>query len=345
MTDHTPQDRDLRHLLEDAVADVEPAPALDAIRNRTRARDTLMNSSRPWIFGALGAAVATAATVVAVTVLTDSEPAGLTDPASTPTATPETGNEETASPPENEEVTEETVPVYYVGQTPAGPRLFREFHRAQVTDNDVLLAAVEEALAAANDPDYRSPWADLAATVSSTSDGEETTVDLSASTPLDERPAGLKADEARLAVQQLVYTATAALQSNAPVTFQIDGRPTDRLLGVDVAGGVRRGADLDTLAPVWVTSPQDGDEVGRSFSVEGQGAFFEANVSWQLLDDSGAVVQDGFATARECCTLSPYSFEVADVDPGDYTLRVYAADASGGEGPGEPEDTKRLTAR
>ena len=56
------------------------------------------------------------------------------------------------------------------------------------------------------------------------------------------------------------------------------------------------------------------------------------------------VVKDGFATAQECCTLSPYSFEVT-AKPGDYVLRVYDADMSGGEGPGEHEDTKAVTVR
>lgn len=153
----------------------------------------------------------------------------------------------------------------------------------------------------------------------------------------------MSAADARLAVQQLVWTATAALQRDVPVTFEVDGAAPDTLLGVDVTGGVGRDDAMSVLAPVWVTSPQDGETVGSTFTVEGQGAFFEANVSWQLLDGSGEVVQDGFATAQECCTLSPYRFTVKNVDPGDYTLRVYAADMSGGEGGTEPEDTKRLT--
>ena len=33
-------------------------------------------------------------------------------------------------------------------------------------------------------------------------------------------------------------------------------------------------------------------------------------------------VRNGFTTARECCTLSPYSFEVT-APPGDYTLELF----------------------
>ena len=48
--------------------------------------------------------------------------------------------------------------------------------------------------------------------------------------------------------------------------------------------------------------------------------------------------------AQECCTLSPFSFTVHNVRPGDYTLRVYDADQSGvEEGKNEPADTKRIT--
>ena len=84
-------DDDLRALLDDAVADVDPTPALDQIRDRTKA--TPMSNKRPWIYGALGAAVATAATVVAVTVLTDDDTTPVAGPGDSPpsaTAEPST---------------------------------------------------------------------------------------------------------------------------------------------------------------------------------------------------------------------------------------------------------------
>jgi hypothetical protein len=57
------------------------------------------------------------------------------------------------------------------------------------------------------------------------------------------------------------------------------------------------------------------------------------------------VVKQGFTTAEECCTLSPYSFEVT-APPGSYTLVVHDEDASGGaEGAGQVEDTKRIVVR
>ena len=56
------------------------------------------------------------------------------------------------------------------------------------------------------------------------------------------------------------------------------------------------------------------------------------------------VVKRGFTTAEKCCTMSPYSFKVDDVPPGDYTLVVHDEDASGGaEGAGVWKDTKDIT--
>jgi hypothetical protein len=368
MSDPTPRDdRDLHHVLRDAVADVEPAPALDAIR--TRAKDTHMSDARPWIYGFVGAAAATAAVVVGVAVLGDSDPVSTSDPASSPSseaepteAVPPTESAEPteAAPPSESPAPEPTesspgvggeeatVPVYYLGDTPAGPALYREFLRTKTPDGPVPAAVTAALDTSPSDPDYRSPWADLPFDVDESGSGSGPnglTVALSADAPWQQRPSGMNGDEAAMAVAQLVWTATAAAQEDTAVRFEVNGSATDRLLGVSVAGGASRADAMQTLAPVWVTSPQDGQTVAGTFTVEGQGAFFEANVSWQLLDASGEVVRDGFATARECCTLSPYTFQVKGVAPGDYTLRVYSADESGGEGPGEPEDTKRLTVR
>jgi hypothetical protein len=354
-----PDDADLRRLLHHAVDDVDPAPALDHIRDRTKA--TPMSDKRPWIYGALGAAAATAAVVVGVSVLSDdettpvagpgpessatAEPSGTAEPSTQPSTQPsdEASDEASAEPSQQAgEGATQVVPVYYAGRTSAGIGLFREFHRTS-SDGDALFEASEEAVGGTPlDPDYFTLWGDLDAAVDFTFTGGTAVIGLTGSS-LSERPAGLGADEASLAVQQLVYTATAALQRNVTVEFELDERPMATLLGVDVSEGVGRRGEAETLAPVWVTSPQDGDTVGSTFTVEGQGAFFEATVSWQLLDDAGDVVEEGFTTAQECCVMSPYRFQVKGVDPGDYTLRVYQADTSGEPGAVETEDTKRLT--
>ena len=361
MTDQRPTGEDhlMRGLLEDAVSDVEPRPALQDIQNRTKV--TPMNHQRPWLYAAVGAVAATAATLAAVTVSSDdpreaSSPAGgeTTEPAPSPSpteaageptatgepsATSEPSEPSTASPPAaGGEVL--AVPVYYVSDTSTGPRLFREFHRLR-TDSPAKAAMAEAVTQSALDPDYHSPWAALGTGVNGVDrSGEVITVDLAGN--LHDRPAGLTPEQAGIAVEQLIHTAQAAFQERAPVQLLLDGDRTDTVLGVPTSEPLAQGDPMQVQGTVWVTSPQHGDQTGSTFAVEGRGAFFEANVSWQLLRGS-TVVKDGFATAQECCTLSPYRFTVRNVPDGDYELRVYDADMSDGEGSGEAEDTKQIT--
>jgi hypothetical protein len=98
------------------------------------------------------------------------------------------------------------------------------------------------------------------------------------------------------------------------------------------------------LAPVSIEEPAQDTTVDSPFRVAGDAVAFEATVVWELRDGD-RVVQEGSAMARECCTLSPYSFEVT-APPGSYTLVVHDEDASGGaEGAGQVEDTKRVVVR
>lgn len=94
---------------------------------------------------------------------------------------------------------------------------------------------------------------------------------------------------------------------------------------------------------ILISSPADGATLDSPFTVTGKAAAFEATVEWELAKD-GTVVKDGFTTAEECCTLSPYSFEVT-VDPGTYTLTVRNTDPSDGEGKPPAEASREITVR
>jgi hypothetical protein len=364
VTDHDapygPEDAALRALLEDAVSDVEPEPALHEIQNRTSQKVVPMSSKRPWMYAVVGAVVATAATVLAVTVIADDDPARTSGPAGSPSASSAPGDpsatSEPSTPPSDgpsdqpsEGVAQPTtsVPVYYVGDTPAGTRLFREFHQLAGSPNPAheVESALKEAVRdSALDPDYRSDWPEgtgiAGVTVDGSSSSGAVTVNL-VGAGLHDRPEGLSEEQAQMAVEQLVYTAQAVLQERRPVQLLLDDHQTDTVLGVPTSEPLAEGDPMSVQGTVWVISPQDGDTVGTTFTVEGRGAFFEATVSWQLLQGD-KVVKHGFATAAEGMTLSPYSFKVT-AKPGDYVLRVYEADMSGGEGNGEAEDTKQIT--
>jgi hypothetical protein len=348
-------DPEHRDLLDDAVADVEPRPGLDAIRARTT---TGRAGRRPWAWAGAGAVLATAATVAAVTVLspgpattpdsdpgftgrTPAGPSAAPSPTATPDPTPTSDPTGTPAPTTAAAPATGALPVYYVGATSRGPRLFREFAPSRGVGG--LVEAVEDAvLGRSADPDYTSGWPAGTFLQHAQLSGGVLAVDLGG--PVETRPGAMSAAAARLAVQQLVYTAQAAVQDRIPVTFLVDGRPAARLLGVDTSAPVAEAAQDDVLAQVQVDDPADGLTVGSRFTVRGRAAAFEATVQWELLRD-GAEVRKGFTTARECCTLSPFSFDVTGVAPGDYTLVVHDEDASGGEGLPPWQDTKAITVR
>jgi hypothetical protein len=358
--DRTPERR-VRDALHDTVDHVEPTPGLTAIR--ARLQEDAMPSSRPrsrTALLALGGAAAVAVVVTGIAVVAqddgepsnDGRPAGQTSetPSSTSSSPSTTASPSSATTSPGAVAQTRALPVYYVGTTPTGPRLYREFHRVEVT-GDQLAPALREAVSGTPlDPDYRTPWpagTRLDDAVSESSD-QQVTIDLSGPSAgsLHDRPAGMSRAEARMAVEQLIYTAQAAVQGRVPVQLLLDGKRTDQVLGVPTSEPLANGDEMSTTATVWVTSPQDGDTVkAGDVAVAGRGAFFEATVAWQLLQD-GTVVADGAGMAKECCTLSPYTFTIPDVEPGDYVVRVYDQDMSGGEsGRPEAEDTKRVTVR
>lgn len=338
------EEQRLRGLLEDAVSDVEPRDGLDAITSRTKVSSM---STRPWLYGVAGAVVATAATIAAFAVLgNETIPTSGPDPADSPSAVATksvTQSPTTDASPTDEEPQLERVPVYYVGETGRGPRLFREFHQVR-DDRDAAVAAVAEAVGVeALDPDFGSPWFGTATDAGSvTHEGGTITVDLETDQDLRTRPADMSKAEASMAVEQVLYTVQAALQSRDPVQLLLNGQRTDQLLGVPTSEPLAQGDEMATLAQVWIIDPQDGDVVGSGAEVSGVGAFFEANVVWELRRGD-RVVESGFTTAAECCTMAPYSFPIPDVPAGDYLLVVKDQDMSDGEGFPPFEDTKRIT--
>ncbi len=342
-------DDDLRMLLHDAVADVEPDDALPRLRERTRRAGAATGSAQKgarwggWLVPVGGAVAATALTVAGVSLLTG--PFGPRDDVATP---PEPGV--TSVEPPADPVT--GVPAYFLGDTPQGPRLFREFLTVEVAGDplasrDDVVGAVARSVGAAlesapADPDYVTGWPagtalrDVAVDDVITLDLTNPEVDLTAP------PGGTSPDEAGLALQQIVRSAQAGAEQRLPVRFLVDGTATT-LLGQDVTRPVRAGEDLATLAPVWIIDPGTGAEVASPFTVTGLAAAYEATVEWELLSGDRRVAE-GFATAEECCTMAPYSFEVS-APPGTYTLLVRQSDPSGGEGPGPAQDTKQITVR
>lgn len=280
----------------------------------------------------------------------DDEPSAQETPSTSP-STAATSITPSATPSASEEpAPEQTVLAYYVGDTPHGAALYAEVH---------VVPAIGEATAllqqAPDDPDYRTllPAGSLLPEVHFDGIGEDGSysVELTDAT-WTERPDGMSAEEAELAVQQLVWTVQSSplpagseepARTAAPVAFHLDGKEVSYL---GVPSGAQAEPELDVLAGVNVTEPAEGTAVGDTFTASGRASSFEATVPWEIQDSSGTVVLDGFATAEGWIEkLYPWSSEVdvSELPAGTYTFIARTDDPSGGEGGGPTEDTKRIT--
>lgn len=342
-------DRQLSELLSDAVCDVEPGNALDSIRTRTKV--TPMSTRRPWLFAVGGAVVATAAVITAIALAGGSLPGTTADPgpAGNTSTAPADPSPSTAPDPtgHSDEPTPSApgaaIPVYFLGDTPQGPRLYREFQRSSEA-GDQISKAVDLAVSGQPlDPDYRTSWPDGARAYASY-DGDLITVTLETADAggpelgLHDRPAGMSEAEASMAVEQVIYTVQAALQKGRPpVQFLINGERTDQVLGVPTSEPLANGPVLQTLAHVSLTTPVEGQTVpGDVLEVSGVANSFEANVVVRLQRFEGTeiLVEEPF-TAEGWMgeKLFPFAGELdlSDVPPGTYLLVASTDDPSGGE--------------
>jgi hypothetical protein len=235
-----------------------------------------------------------------------------------------------------------TLPVYFVGATPQGPRLFREFRGLEAdnpTDEALALLTAGDAL----DPDYSTLLPDGSLRLD-TSGPEKIVISLP-DAAWAERPDSMSTKEAKLAVQQIVYTVQGIVQDRLPVHFVLDG-DTSPILGLDATSGFKAAPQNNVLALVNVTQPEQNSQPGSKFVASGVANSFEATVPWEIRDESGAKVLEGFATAEGWGDhLYPWESEVdaSGLAPGTYTFVAMTDDPSGGEGGGPTEDTKTFT--
>jgi hypothetical protein len=305
-------DADVRAALRQAVAGVQPEGGLERIEERLG--EQARGSGLKVVIGTIAAVLATALVIGGVSWLNHE--------AKKPKPAPSSGRDV-------------TVHAYYLGPTAGGLRLFSEQRTLHDVRTSDLQAAVSAALGTPEDPDYKPFPGSPQATVSS--EGDVVVVDFNqpslASYPL------LSDLDAGMAIQALVWTVNDTVQRPVQVRFEINGQPARSLFGKVLNGSVTEQAADTVLSPVSVDL-SEGQQVPSGTTVLGKASTFEANVVWELRQGE-QVVKQGYTTAGECCTLSPYAFRL-EAPPGSYTLVVHDTDESGGEGNGVTSDSKDI---
>jgi Sporulation and spore germination/Immunoglobulin-like domain of bacterial spore germination len=239
------------------------------------------------------------------------------------------------------------LPVYYIGVVRSSPVLYREFHTHSLPEESLPLrirAAVGDMLSVAPfDPDYSSSWPAGSAVRDVTLDGEIAVVDLSGA-----QANTVDKQSAQMAVQQLVWTVTGVAADRGVqlrgVRLLLDGHPVGTLWGqVPTGGDLTRAAALNTLARVWLISPQEGDTVPGTFDAHIGGAVYEATAQLRARDAGGSVVWEKVVTLSIGAPQRGEAHVSVTLPPGRYTLETFTISAT--DGSEQAHDNHTITVR
>ena len=310
-----------------------------------------------WALGALAAAALLAVALVVPGLLRGSPDAAPAVPATTssvsddpspaptqtdPTPTPSTATEPTETAEPTADGRPAAIPVYLVAQVGDDlrmVRLFREWVNVEGVTRDAPVeqrarAALETALSgsAPGTDGYLYTWDGV------TLEDVEVGTDRITVTLSGPGTASVDDEWARISVQQLVWTAQAAVgEGPVPVRFEVaDGSeqlfgrlPTER----DYNRPARTDLYYQDLAPIWVDRPTRGEVIdGADVVVSGEATTFEGALSWELLDAAdGSVLRSGTGQASAGGPArGTYEIALGDLGPGDYLIRVFELSAENG---------------
>lgn len=355
----------LARALSEHAAMVDPDPgALQAIQRRTAAAPARARRAvrQPWLLGALGAGLATAAVVTAIVLVVNN------GGDSTPSAAP--ANQQSTGPTSQQNTggsvqqvhphrgfydptapAADQVTVYYPGPVPdpsAGDptqtvRLYAETHTLTDPGDDPRLAALNELLSSTPiDADYTA-WLPRDVYATGISDvGPVTTVDLAGAPSLlsigalpHPSPMGFSQNEG-VAIQGLLKT----IGADRPVSFTYNGKPIAMFELNDASPSISPAADDDVRAFVSIDNIVDGQTVTNPVTVLVSGNTFEGNVVWQLRDSNGTMVDNGYVTTAQG-SWKQVTIHLGTLDPGTYTFRAF--EGSGQDGSAINVDDKTFT--
>lgn len=248
------------------------------------------------------------------------------------TAGPSGGTTQASAPLETSQ-TSAKAPVYWLGKARDGVYLYREFRDADVKDNPIATALRIMMSQKPLDPGYFTPWQPPKKLAASVSGRNYITVDVSA----DAFNTGVDEPTAQLAVQQLVYTATAAAASSGlvdagqpiSVMLLVDGR-TSQLAFDRVQLGQLMQRDPSMVAPAWIIDPQEGTQVAGAVKVFGRATSPDKAFAWQILHREAQGAKSSYVSGTVTSGNLPghvgeFTFSV-NLPAGDYEIRILPSD-------------------
>jgi len=261
----------------------------------------------------------------------NSSPTSTLNPANLPSTT------QSASPQVLENYT-----FYFVGDTARGLRLYKEVQIVDVGENELgsdkglnALTMLVTGQLPPFDGDHKTLWKSGSKVIDIKREDGIATVDLS----LGRFDVGAEAEQR--AIDQIVWTLTANDPTVTSVKFTVDGLPVETLAGhVDATATFVLGFSYDVLASVGIDQ-LDRSDVTSPVVFTGMACTFEANVSWELLQNK-TVINSGATTAAIACPdRSAWKIELGPLAPGKYTIRVF--DLSAEDGSVISEDDRDFT--
>lgn len=263
---------------------------------------------------------------------------GITD-AGTPTQTvpgPAAGMATTSAPLESAQASNKA-PVYWIGRSSNNNVfLYREFRDVSEQDNPITRALRVMMSEKPLDPDFFTPWQNPKKLATSISGKNVITVDVSA----DAFNSNVDADMAERAIQQLVYTATAAGASagltdtgqQIQVVILVDGH-TDYVAFNRVRLGSPTARSAGMVAPVWIIDPQEGTTMadGR-VKISGRSTVPGGKLRWEILRADGTArtpyLNGNVTASADAAQSGLFNFSV-NLGPGNYEARVSQVDPAG----------------
>ena len=250
---------------------------------------------------------------------------------------PASGAPTTSAPLETAQ-TSNKAPVYWIGRGNDNAFLYREFRDVPDQDNPVTRALRVMMSQKPLDPDFFTPWQNPKKLATSISGKNVITVDVSA----DAFNSNVDAAMAERAIQQLVYTATAAAASaglidagqQVQVVVLVDGH-TDYVAFNHVRLGEPTSRSAGMVAPVWIIDPQEGTSVADgSVKISGRSTVQGGKLRWAILkvdgdgDNAKTAYLNGSATASADAARPGLFTLSVNLGPGNYEVRVSQVDAS-----------------